>query len=879
MSARQVENGILLKRLLGSDMQAVGLDQPPHIAQKIIERCSAILIRTRDEVSGLGFALEQAITDALHESFDARRRQPGESEAQLRAEAAMEGVRRTFPPGVVHELVERLWPTLYRADVTDYPVETKKSEIVIPNVPPFWPGRNYTLIVDTDHAFWKETKPDELLQLLVGRSLGDCGIRAIPDTVGRGEKITPGAARIILNSLSREVFLLDSRLEDPTLNNHRGFLVRLKLRHLLAEHSERSPFFGNVADLMNFLSDPVRFNRYVDIIPRGGTGAPPNHTDVFLVQEISNRAFTLFQRQLGLERGRTRLQDVARQQHALHRFRRSFEKGEVTPWDIATAMSMIEQKGELADAMTAGGDRVKIERTSQRLQLAGYLNQLRAIDIPPVSGADLNWSLTNVDTELADIRHDLLHCAPGHVMNCHIVNGVNITNYNVDRVHRRLLDAQRELTQARDVLEKAGRQLVEAYRIIDALPDVQVGTFPNLTTLIDTTRFTVNRGAVQLSTNFRAIADHIQTQYHGLRDEAYYRDELGKLWAETQDLEGKEAVHAVYEAYYRSAHGGRLSERSALNAANELMSRNALDSDLDEVFGDVAETVWKGEGSTQGERAKFVLKGLRSPVRPRLGPYYIPTLEGVPGAFTRRVDDIFRTVAEAFKIEVRGGRPDFAGTRDTEKLVRYYYALKSLIGGEGHMQMPQFDTDVAERMQNLSLVLQRKHARRLLYMFKGKLPEDVGQNDQAIESILDQPEKLRLVMTELLSGPPPEGMKEDIRKGLERADTNFEPWQRRIKDRLLGDRWSVKQAIVSRTNPLSVRNITFGKYGLLILGWKGVRGVGERVKSIGSYISKERKAVLTGALIGTLIAPGLGTIVGASWKKLFGGPAVSSPRL
>ena len=151
---------MLVQKLLGVDLRAINLraGMAPQVARLIVQRASAVLIQTRDQVSHLGGVLGEQILAGWTQT---RRGALHESQPRLLAEVVMEAVRSTFPAEVVRELIERLWPTMYRQDPRDYPLETRPNELVIPHCS--IRKRHFTLIVDTDHPIWKQTNPTNLL--------------------------------------------------------------------------------------------------------------------------------------------------------------------------------------------------------------------------------------------------------------------------------------------------------------------------------------------------------------------------------------------------------------------------------------------------------------------------------------------------------------------------------------------------------------------------------------------------------------------------------------------------------------------------------------------------------------------------------------------
>jgi len=178
-------------------------------------------------------------------------------------------------------------------------------------------------------------------------------------------------------------------------------------------------------------------------------------------------------------------------------------------------------------------------------------------------------------------------------------------------------------------------------------------------------------------------------------------------------------------------------------------------------------------------------------------------------------------------------------------------------------------------MSRITQTIATRHLRNFLRACKGRLPSDFGQDDKAVETILDQPEKIRrTIVRDLLDGAPPKQYEEKIQDALQRADGKIlEYWRRTlVTERLLGDKWSVKSAMVSTTNPLSIRNLTVGTHGLLTYTWEGTKAVSRTVlKDAPKAAWRERGKIALGAALGTLLLPGVGTVigtgVGAFWNK------------
>ncbi|MBT3835150.1 hypothetical protein HOF56_02775, partial [Candidatus Peribacteria bacterium] len=827
-----------------------------EIAQRIKDRLNAILINSRSLVDD---ALSSTIQGEIESVSEVRNRSVESMAQPQRTEVVMEAVRNSLPNEVVRELLDRFWPSVYRLDTEDYPVDLKPSDVVIKDINLSFGCT--TVIVDADHAFWKGSYDrDEALDRMTSGSFEDCGIRLVPDVAGRGSHINKDDAKIIYSGLSTEIYVLNSSAEDPIINNFEGYNIRLKFRNLIADLSQsvlvtgRSTEEQNALNSADELEDYLKYNnprdgrvwdRFVDVTPNGlqNTGTMPapgsgNFDDV--CEKLAERAFRLIINPIG----RQRLSNIANNQHSLHKFSNSIRNGDINAWDAATAMAMIQQDGALSDVLGASDNSDEMSNASRRLEIIKLISSLEREEISPVSGAD--WTMENLKKEETDIPDDIIALnafvagspitlkslfAKSHTVT---VSSVQAAKSTANYLANDLANVQRAIVD----LDRVGRTLTALYLAIKALPnsELNVSRFGKLVDLIDekVSPVKIDESKISVDTNIRALILDIKSTFPQLKTEEEYRADLKSLQESSSSApQGASAIYAVYQSYFK---GKGLNKDESQKAANELMARNAMDMNMDEIVNDATRGAWGPEAIGNVNDSSFWEDRIYSGRSFRL--------RSVP-----KIRRVINSIAGAFSIPVGADGP-ILEQANFEQLLSYYYALKSRVGASTErLHIPEYHSGTHEHMRTVSALLAKKHAKNLLYSFKGRLPE-VG-DDKSIESVLGQQEKLKEVLASLLRGDAPEIYVDSIRNSLARADKMFEPWRRvginGLRGTARGVWWAGKGVVASDKNPVSLKNI-FYNYPV-----KLAKGTGRTAKKVGQDVVEKRKPIALAAVAGAFL--------------------------
>lgn len=365
--------------------------------------------------------------------------------------------------------------------------------------------------------------------------------------------------------------------------------------------------------------------------------------------------------------------------------------------------------------------------------------------------------------------------------------------------------------------------------------------------------------------NVGALLDEIRHDEElDLKKAADSEEEIKKIKDQLKEVKtgksigptGNEAQHLVVTEYLKKHQN--MNDLDAKAGANYLLGRGMLDVDVSHAAEEVAAEMYGDHVDNWNENANFW-----------------ENLQNVSTDPERRSQTIVGHVAEACHIHVHRetkGRTRLLPRKSVHvywsgtsypNLCTAYFALKKLYEGQGpsgiRLQKTEF---VQKQMKEISKILLSKHLPALLKDFGPSL----GLTDEKQKEMMKAPNKEELIiqLEALLNGDAPAKYTARVDRAIEEANKRVDWWRRSFFG---GENWGILRG--SR-NKASLKNLAYGNEYASMAGIyyrvpKKVLGKAwEGTKHVGREIAARKKGIGWGALAGTLLLPGLGTLAGAA---------------
>lgn len=416
---------------------------------------------------------------------------------------------------------------------------------------------------------------------------------------------------------------------------------------------------------------------------------------------------------------------------------------------------------------------------------------------------------------------------------------------NKQSLRKQLRELRKGYADKRNALMKIGAKMAD---VIDVLATYKTPLKGSSFELVQRNFNTV----VPANLNLRSHIKNFKEKYEF---EGKTKEELEKqvkdLKAQKEhsgDLKGDAAQFAIVKEYLMKYKN--MNATDAKKTAGYILARSLLDNDMmhsveelaQEIAGpavDPTDQLFTWFGNMQ--HLSFNAEGRANQIVGHIAEAcHIPTRR----AF-RRTD--FRLTNQPTNFTVKWESATYAD------LVSAYYSIKKLKDGEGPkgISLHRPTKFVQESIKEISRVLLAKHAAKLVQDFGPAIADKVGTEKAAELKAAPLKEEHLKVLAELLEGTPPEKYKHRIDHAIERANGRTDWWRRQVFAPALGKTYSMAKTLYYTAPKAAAQTVS------------------RHTVSIVKNVAAKKKGIAIAAITGSLIIPGIGTLIGAGLGAAF----------
>lgn len=869
VNARQTEDEILLKKLLGVDVQVM---DEKGIAGQVASRLFEGMAVTRDGLDRAGF--ESKLETKLEKAFKRLRVEhahpAGENEHLQKVKLVTEAIRDLAPP----ELLRKFAKSQVQAFVPESKdVGPNRFRIYCDILDVKGASVNRPVEIDFQHPFWQEEYANEvgLQNALKNKSAREVGV-SFP--VENGVTPHPENAKLkpqdVQNILSGAMNVLDSsKTLDPL--DRKGIAtggtppnvdVYVDIRRLMQQRDGANELIAALdtrakleAALVKdaHVRNCIRFNPPLDESKLASY--PTLWTD--LSKEIFDwvRGPGVTNGPLAMKgHGVFELYERSRKQAETYK---KIATGTVNEESTAIVLTLLQQHEDLMEA-TKKGDTKKLDKEITELTEQKRLHEDIA-GLRAMKQRALSDSYKNLIDEKNNIKADskLLKSASPTWKSKVALNYLSSPTESISGDTDAQKELRAKLSEALKTVEEEIGYCEEVRiaankinsRIKKCVTDGILKTgfsSTELAKIIDTTSGDL-KPAFKAADDFSVIADNLITELIGanLKKESDIKTELEEKEKKRKevghDLTGADAQFAILKKYFMEYKN--MSEEDAKKAANYLLARSMMNVDMSN-FAEHLVTETYGVHDSETRRAnKYSQKVIMQVARGAgIGIDPRPSFwsDDSSGPWEQYSDE---------------AQPHWSKA-SYEQLLTAYYAMRTLEKDKSHALNVEATTYFRAQMAQILKVLTDKHA-ELFWQEFGPVAATKGKDveDKAKEPMTQ--EKLKKVMRQFAESEMPKGYEEKVKKAIDYADRRVDRKWRATKRALA--------ATGGATLGLLWKNKTYSAKNALTKGKNTVRDVV-------ATLNRNKGNIALFAL-GTVVAGPFVAAAALAMKKAVDGPS------